>query len=234
MVKRETYNIAEIMELLAPIVNLLTDEQRDELREHLSVRRFKKNEVMYKAGDVPQYFHCLINGKVKVYIDGVGGRSQIIRIIKPAEFFGYRAFFANQNYITAASAFESSVISLIPMDLVYEWTRTNMKLAQFFMRTLATELGSSDQRIVNLTQKHIRGRLAEALLFLKECYGTEEDGATLAVLLPREEIANLSNMTTSNAIRTLSAFAGEELIAIDGRKIKILDEDKIKRISKIG
>jgi hypothetical protein len=41
-------------------------------------------------------------------------------------------------------------------------------------------------------------------------------------------------MTTSNAIRTLSNFAAEKLIAIDGRKIKILEEEKLKKISKIG
>lgn len=234
MVKRETYDIAEIMNTLSPIVSLLTKEQCDELREHVRVKRFKKNDIMYKLGDVPQYFHCLISGKVKVYIDGVGGRSQILRVVKPMEFFGYRAYFANENYITAASAFETSVVSLIPMDVVYEWTRTNLKLSNFFMRIFATELGSSDQRIVNLTQKHVRGRLAEALLFLKDCYGMDEDGTTLAVCLPREEIANLSNMTTSNAIRTLSAFASEELITIKGRHIQLIDEDRLKKISKIG
>ena len=41
-------------------------------------------------------------------------------------------------------------------------------------------------------------------------------------------------MTTSNAIRTLSNFAAEKLIAIDGRKIKILEEDKLRKISRIG
>ena len=41
-------------------------------------------------------------------------------------------------------------------------------------------------------------------------------------------------MTTSNAIRTLSNFASEKLISIDGRKIKILDEERLKKISKIG
>jgi CRP-like cAMP-binding protein len=87
---------------------------------------------------------------------------------------------------------------------------------------------------VNLTQKHIRGRLAEALLFLKDCYGLEEDGATLSIYLSREDLASLSNMTTSNAIRTLSAFANEHIVAIDGRKIKIIDEEQIKKISKIG
>lgn len=95
-------------------------------------------------------------------------------------------------------------------------------------------MGISDERTVNLTQKHIRGRLAESLLFLKETYGLEEDESTLSIYLSREDLANLSNMTTSNAIRTLSNFATERLITIDGRKIKIIDEEKLKKISKIG
>lgn len=41
-------------------------------------------------------------------------------------------------------------------------------------------------------------------------------------------------MTTSNAIRTLSNFATEKLIIIDGRKIKLIDEERLKKISKIG
>ena len=94
--------------------------------------------------------------------------------------------------------------------------------------------GATDERVVNLTQKHIRGRLAESLLFLKENYGLEKDGATISIYLAREDLANLSNMTTSNAIRTLSIFENERIISLDGRKIKIIDEDKLHKISRIG
>ena len=41
-------------------------------------------------------------------------------------------------------------------------------------------------------------------------------------------------MTTANAIRTLANFVNERIISLDGRKIKILDEDKLLKISKIG
>ena len=99
---------------------------------------------------------------------------------------------------------------------------------------MAVDLGISDSRTVNLTQKHIRGRLAESLLFLKENYGLEGDGATISIYLSREDLASLSNMTTSNAIRTLSIFSNEKIISIDGRKIKIIDEEKLRKISKIG
>ena len=120
------------------------------------------------------------------------------------------------------------------MENIERWMSENIQLALYFVKQLSVDLGLSDQRTVSLTQKHIRGRLAESLLFLRDTYGLEEDGATLSIYLSREDLANLSNMTTSNAIRTLSAFAAERLIAIDGRKIKLMDEDMLKRISKNG
>lgn len=235
MIKRQdSARMTEIMENLAPISNLLTEEQVKELLYHIRTRKLKKNEVLYKEGDVPQYFHCLINGKVKVCREGVGGRSQIVRIMKPVEFFGYRAYLANENYITSAVAFEPAILYLIPMQIFDKWIKNNLQLANYFVRLLAVELGISDRRVVNLTQKHVRGRLAESLLVLKDTYGLEEDNQTIAARMSREDLANLSNMTTSNSIRTLSAFCSEGILAVDGRKITILDEDQLKRVSKIG
>jgi CRP-like cAMP-binding protein len=99
---------------------------------------------------------------------------------------------------------------------------------------MSKDLGISETQTVNLTQKHIRGRLAETLLTLKETYGLDGDGATIAMYMAREDLENMSNMTTSNAIRTLSQFAAEGLISLDGRKIKLLDEDELTRISRLG
>ena len=212
----------------------LSDEQREYLMSNFTIQSYKKNEVIYCEGEAPTHLMCLLSGKVKIYKDGVGGRSQIIRVIKPVEYFGYRAHFAKEDYLTAAAAFESSTICLIPMEIIMNLISQNTELAMFFIRQLSIDLGIADERTVNLTQKHIRGRLAESLIFLKDSYGVEEDGSTLSIYLSREDLANLSNMTTSNAIRTLSNFSNERLISIDGRKIKIIDEEKLKKISKIG
>lgn len=233
MAKREIKQ-EEMIAAIDDMWQLLTDEQRELVGQHLEARRYKKNQVIYAEGETPSHLLCLLEGKVKIYRDGVGGRSQIMRVIKPVEYFGYRAYFAGGSFVTAAAAFENSVICTIPMSLIVRLVQDNNRLAMFFIKLLAIDLGISDERTVNLTQKHIRGRLAESLLFLKETYGLEEDGATISIFLSREDLANLSNMTTSNAIRTLSIFASEKLIAIDGRKIKIMNEEELKKISRIG
>ena len=233
MVKKELTQV-EIAESIPDLWQPLTETQREYLAKNFTIQKYKKNETIYCEGETPMHLMCLLSGKVKIYKDGVGGRSQIIRVIKDKEYFAYRAYFAQENFVTAAAAFEPCTICLVPMPVISELIKENTDLAMFFIKQLSIDLGISDERTVNLTQKHIRGRLAESLLFLKDTYGVEEDQCTLSIYISREDLANLSNMTTSNAIRTLSNFATEKLIIIDGRKIKIIDEERLKKISKIG
>jgi CRP-like cAMP-binding protein len=224
----------EVLDSLSELAVTLTVEEKRQVTTQMVVRTFQKNETIYSEGEEPENLLCLIEGKVKIYKEGVGGRNQIVRVVRPVEYFGYRAAFSEEAYVTGAAAFEASTIAIIPMRLIFAIAERNARLCNFFIRKLAKALGKSDERTVNLTQKHIRGRLAESILFLKENYGVEEDGCTLSIYLSREDMANLSNMTTSNAIRTLSLFAQEKMIAIDGRKIKIINEDALRKTSEIG
>lgn len=226
--------IKDILDNPDSIFYLLNREEKEELERHISLTHYKKNEFVFKEGDKPSGFMMLVNGKVKIFKEGVGGREQIIRMAKPLGIIGYRALFAEELHIASAVTIEESLICSISTEFIIERALKNSYFAHKIIRRLSIELGFSNLRTVTLTQKHIRGRLAESLLLLKEKYGFEHDGTTLRVYLSREDIANLSNMTTSNAIRTLSTFANEKVIAIDGRKIKILDAHRLDRISKLG
>lgn len=233
MIKKSTLEKV-ISEDLAEIWAILTSEEKHLVVDNFTIHNFKKNQIIYAENETPEYLWCLLKGKVKMFKDGIGGRQQILRLYRPIQYFGYRASFANEPYVSSAAAFEISTVGAIPMSIVKKIINENMNLAWFFIRELSKHLGGSDTKIVNLTQKHIRGRLAEALILLIENYGFEDDNQTLKIYMAREDIANLSNMTTSNAIRTLSCFVSEHIITVDGRRIKIIDEAQLRKISKFG
>ncbi|MBP3638531.1 MAG: Crp/Fnr family transcriptional regulator [Muribaculaceae bacterium] len=223
-----------INEDMAEIWTRLNSDERRLVVENMEVHTYKKNQLIYAEGDQPEFLWVLLKGKVKKTKEGVGGRVQILRLIRPVQYFGYRAFFAGESYVSSASAFEPSMLGAVPLTLVRDMISNNNQLAWFFIQELSRNLGGSDTRIVNLTQKHIRGRLAEALIVLLDNYGYEDDGSTLRIYMAREDLANLSNMTTSNAIRTLSTFVAERLVVVDGRRIKIINESQLRKISKYG
>lgn len=216
------------------IYNVLTQEERDYLEKNHTKIKYKKNQIIYQEGEEPTGLLCLGSGKVKIFKEGVGGRDQIVRLASAPGFIGYRALFANEKHIASAVVIESCTIFHINKEVINKLLSTNNQLCINIIKSFATELGFSRYRTVTLTQKHIRGRLAESLVILRDVYGYEDDGCTLNIYLSREDLANFSNMTTSNAIRTLTTFVKEKVIIVDGRIIKILDEEKLERISRLG
>ncbi|HPE74588.1 MAG TPA: Crp/Fnr family transcriptional regulator [Draconibacterium sp.] len=216
------------------IFYLLTPDEKEELQRNATLSKHRRNEFIFKERDKPDGLLTLVEGKVKIFKEGVGGRELIIRMAKPPGIIGYRALLSGQNHIASALTLEESVICTIKTDFIMNRALKNSDFSFEIIRKLARELEFANDRMISLSQKHIRGRLAESLIILRNKYGVEKDGATLRVYLSREDISNLSNMTTSNAIRTLTNFASERIIAIDGRKIKILDADRLERVSKLG
>ena len=212
----------------------LSKKEKETLVMHHTYAQYRKGEFLLKEGEKPHGLICLATGKVKVFKEGVGGREQILRMVRPQGFIGYRAIFAGSPYSASAVAIEDSAICIFEKDCFIRIIRKNADLALLFMKVFADELGFSINRTLSLTQKHIRGRLAESLLVLRDTYGFENDGKTIKVYLSREDIANFSNMTTSNAIRTLATLASEDIIALEGRKIMILDGPGLEKVSDLG
>ena len=165
--KEETY--AKLWEL-NPIWDVLTAEEKLLVSDEVQVMRYKKNAVIHAEGDAATDVWTLIEGKVRIYKEGVGQRAQIIRLLKPYDFFGFRAAIAGDVYTSNASAIESSVAYKLNAKTFIQLLHQNHEFCFQMMMALAKDLAVAELQTINLTQKHIRGRLAESLLTIKKNY----------------------------------------------------------------
>lgn len=212
----------------------LNEKDKEALAQHHTVVIIKKGKYLFREGDKPRGLICLVSGKIKVYKVGVGIRGQILRMMRQQGLLGYKALFTDNPWPVSAIAIEDSAACIFEKKSFLKVLKQNPDLAIKIIRVIADELVISHNRIISLTQKHVRGRLAESLLILRDTYGYEADGVTIRVTLSREDLANFSNMTTSNAIRTLSNLAAEGIIEINRRRISILDNIALEHISELG
>jgi CRP/FNR family transcriptional regulator, polysaccharide utilization system transcription regulator len=212
----------------------LNQKDKETLVNQHTLVIIKKGQFLFKEGEKPRGLICLASGKAKVFKDGVGGRGQILKMVRYQGFIGYKALFSDNPWSVSSIAIEDSAICIFEKNSFIRILRKNPDLSIKLIKVIADELWISNNRTVSLTQKHIRGRLAESLLILRDTYGYDADGITIRVSMSREDIANLSSMTTSNAIRTLSTLAAEGIIEITGRRISILDSNQLERISELG
>lgn len=206
-------------------------EELDGLKEATHCR---KGQTIFYERSQPRGVFVVHTGKVKVFKLGSNGREQIVRLARPGDVLGYRSLLCNERYTASAATLEESVICFIPRTSLFNLLDRHAPLSMNLMRLLSKDLAMAENKVVGLVSKPVRDRLAEALLILREVYGTAEDGKTLNVTMTREEIANLTGTTTETAIRLLSEFRDDGIIGIDKKKILILDLDKLVHESQLN
>jgi CRP-like cAMP-binding protein len=87
-----------------------------------------------------------------------------------------------------------------------------------------------DGHLVTLAQKSVKERLTGTLIYLEETFGTDEDGS-LRLHLSLEELAGMVGTATESCIRLLSELNKSDLIELLGKRIKIVDKNKLRRLS---
>lgn len=212
----------------------LGQKEKEIIAEHHSVLSVRKGGYVFREGEKTHGVIFLASGKVKLFKVGAGGREQILKMVKAGESIGYTTLTTEKAWIFSSTAMADSLVCVLDKHSLAEIMKKNPELSLKVAEVISRELLNAYSRIISLTQKHVRARLVESLLILADTYGYENDGKTLSASISRDDIAHFSNMTTSNAIRTLSELASEGIIKISGRKISLLSPGILEEISKAG
>ncbi len=208
----------------------LSQEELERLTYDKSCNVYKKGSTIFHEGNRIHHFYCIYSGIVKMYKTGIEGKDQIVSFAKGGNIIGYRSVLSKEPACTTAKAIEDVVLCAIPKENMVELIEHNAKFSMELMQLACKELGDANQFLTDIAQKSVRERLAEVLVQLKETFSVDQDGY-LKITLTREELANLVGTATESVIRLLSEFKVDKYIELNGRKIRILHEEKLRKIS---
>ncbi|MEN9598435.1 MAG: hypothetical protein RL596_746 [Bacteroidota bacterium] len=203
------------------VFHVLDEDQSKALSAQKSCAVYKKGQYIFNEGGIPSGLFCVNSGKIKLSVTGYDGKEQILRLAKSGDILGYRALISNERYHSAAIALEDTSICIIDKNYFFSQLEQNPKLMLEVARKMSSDLKKAEEHIVSLSQKNVRERLAEALLFLKATYGLQNDKSTINVKLSREEIADYVGTSTESCIRLLSEFNHDGIIELNGKSIQI-------------
>lgn len=199
-----------------------------------SCTAYKKGQVLFHEGTRPLGVFCINEGKIKVYKTGYDGKDQIIQIAKEGDLLGYRAMISEESYPVSAEALEEAKVCFLPKSEFIGLLDHNSEFNHLILKEACKELGIMTENMTNLAQKSVRERLAVALLMLKDTYGLNgHDDGPVEINLTREDLANIVGTATETIIRLLHDFKEEKVIETQGRKIRVLEPEKLVRIGNI-
>lgn len=229
------FNISESCEICKycharrnSIFDCLDEQEIDFLMKEQTDLSYKYGDLIFKEKQTPSGIYIITKGKIKISKSGFEGREQIVRFAKEGDLIGYRSLLSNEKYTCSAFSISETNICFLSKELVFKLIEKNIQLAFRFINLLAIDVRISEEKMMHMAQKTVRERVAEAILVLKEIYGFEADGNTVNIALKRDEIAGIAGTVRETATRFLLELNSDNIISVEGKKIKILNLKKLE------
>lgn len=190
---------------------------------------FPKGQSIFKEYDPVSGIYFIKKGRVKVLINGIDDKEQIVRFACDGHILGHRAI-GSEKYPISAVAITDSLVCFVDNSMLYVAFMENPKLTFALMMFYSRELRKVEIRMKYLGQMSVREKVAEALLYMHEVFGVNKSDNTLNVELTRQEIADFSGTTADQVIKQCKDFESEKLIVRNKRKIGLVNPLKLEKI----
>jgi CRP/FNR family transcriptional regulator, polysaccharide utilization system transcription regulator len=202
------------------------------LNEQKNSLDYKKGQILYEEGHKATGVFCIREGKVKVFRNSQDGKQHITRIVVPGEFLGLKALLSGNDHSVSASALEDTLACFISKTDFFQLMIKYPDFTRSLIISLSKLLEEAEIRLISLTYKPVKERLAETMLFLFHSFYPKSQKFTREYLnLTRTDLANIIGTAPETVTRLLSEFKAEKLILIKGRKIFLLNPARLKVIA---
>ena len=187
---------------------------------------FKKGELLFKEGETMTGMYFINTGLVKVHKHWNNDKELILRIAKDGDIVGHRGLGTDTIYPVSGTALEPTDVCYVDLDFFNSTLKVNPGYLYQLMMFFASELKESEKRMRNLAHMSVKGRVANALLFLRQKFGTSPEGS-INILLSRQDLASYTGTTYETLFRIMNELSEENVIKMDGKNIFILNEKRL-------
>jgi len=190
----------------------------------------KKGQQLFKEGDAVTGIYFIYSGVMKVHKRWGNEKDLILRFAKQGDVVGQMGLGDNAVYPVSATAIETAVVCFIDMAFFDSTLNVNNGFTRGLMATLANQLQESEKRMRNLVHMPVKGRVAQALINLKNQFGVTEDGY-INIELTRQDLASYTGAVYESLFRVMNDLAEAKMINVIGKSILITDEKALIKLT---
>ncbi|HAZ43933.1 MAG TPA: Crp/Fnr family transcriptional regulator [Cyanobacteria bacterium UBA11369] len=202
----------------------LPEDQVEQLARIAIAQTYSKGEIIFQAGDEGSGFFIVVSGRIKVYKTSVEGKEQILHLFVAGDHFAEVPAFDGQNFPASAMALETSELLFFPRTSFLNLLQEQPSLAIKILGVFARHLRIMAQLVEDLSLKEVPGRVATYLLYLSDRNNKSD---TVELDMTKSQLAALLGTIPETLSRVFAKLSADQLIAIDGSKINLLDRKRL-------
>ncbi len=189
----------------------------------------KKGQQIFKEGDPVKGIYFVYEGNIKVHKKWDSEKELILRFAQKGDIVGHLGIGSNAIYPVSATALEAAVVCYMDMDFFESSLKINNAFAIKLMRFFADELQASEKRMRDLVNMPVKGRVAQAIINLKNQFGVNDTGY-INIEPAKQDLASFAGAAYESLFRTLNDMVDEGIISLSGKSILIKDESRLMQL----
>jgi CRP-like cAMP-binding protein len=188
--------------------------------------QFKKGELIFREGEPVTGIYFLYDGKAKVHKKWGEEKELNVRFAHKGDIIGHRGLGKDTVYPVSATALETCTVCFIDLAFFKTTLKVNTDFTYDLLMFYAEELQESEKRMRNLAHMPVKGRIAYALLILKEKFGLTPEGF-INISLTRQDLASYAGTTYETVFRIVNDLTQANILTVDNKDITIINEEAL-------
>jgi len=188
---------------------------------------YKKGELLFNEGEEVKGMFFIEKGVVKVHKKWGDDKELILRIAGNGDIVGHRGLGSDTIYRVSGTALEPTTVCFVDLKFFTDTLSVNHEFLYKLMMFFAAELKESEKRMRNLAHMSVKGRIANAIITLKQKFGTNENGQ-LGITISRQDFASYNGATYETVFRMMNEMVEDNAIQMDGKNIIVMSESKLE------
>jgi CRP/FNR family cyclic AMP-dependent transcriptional regulator len=196
-------------------------------------KKFSKGNIILMEDEIGSALFIIINGKVKVSRLDETGREAVLSILGSGEVFGEMSLLDGMKRSATCSALTDTEVLIIYRDDFLNLLQKYPQIAISLLKEMAQRLRKADLQIKSLSLKDAEGRVGCVLILLADDLGKMYKGQVVVEEIPtQQDLANMAGTSRETVSRVMTKFEKQGLIKVEGRKLIILEYEKMKQMFK--
>lgn len=208
-----------------PIFSHLTEEEQAGIVQLVRVKKLKKGDTLYNAGDEGSFLYVVHEGKVKISRYTEEGNEQVLRVLSTGDFAGDRALFTNNVADDFAITLEESMVCVLDGSELKKHMIEKPEISVRIISELSKRLSDYETKLESYNLDSVGKRVAQSIII------HSEGNDIFELPISKQDWASILGMSSETLSRKLSQFKKDGVIDLNGQRgIIIRDKDKLNEI----
>lgn len=208
-----------------PIFRHLNEKEKADITELINVRKLKKGDAIYNAGEKSSFLYIVHQGSVKVSRYNEDGMEQVVRVLNSGDFAGEKSLFTSTIADDYAISLEDSMVCVLDGNQLKQHMMDKPEISIQIISELTNRLSDTENKLEKHNLTSVEKRIATSII--------ELSNGRKHFILPISKLdwASMLGTTSETLSRRLRDFKDKGIIELSGQRgIKIINFNKLEEI----